>query len=109
MFTIEYLNAKRDLLAINQDELRTMDMDITEKIHGNPFQKMFMSISNEITTRGLAVQGTTDRPTPSTDLSRSSEGITTEGEPLAILEDLVTPFLGHRTLVELDGKHRFAQ
>lgn len=109
MFIIDYRNAKRDLLAIDQDELRTMDLAIIEKLHGNPFQKMFMSISNEITTRGLTVQGTTDRPTPSTDLSRSSEGVTTEGEPRAILENLVAPFLERRTLVELDSKHRLTQ
>ena len=109
MFIIDYRNAKRDLLAIDLDELRTMDLEIVEKLHGNPFQNLFTSISNEITTRGLTIQGTTDRPTPSTDLSRSSEGVTTEGEPRAILENLVAPFLKNRMLVELDSKHRLAQ
>lgn len=109
MFIIDYRNAKRDLLAIDQDDLRTMDLEIVEKLHGNPFEKLFASISNEITTSGLTIQGITDRPTPSTDLSRSSEGVTTEGEPRAILENLVAPFLNNRTLVELDSKHRLAQ
>lgn len=62
MFIIDFSNAKRGLLAIGEDELRTMDPAIMEKLHGNPFQNLFMSMLNKVTTHRLTVQGSLTGP-----------------------------------------------
>lgn len=93
-------------MAATEDNLREYSQDVAQRHLHNLFDRLFRGLAEAVTTRKLNISGTTDRtedPTPSSDLSHSSDEDKPEDNSRQCLINLVSPVLEALGIVLKNG------